>query len=163
MADVLKICANRLRRASPTRTIFIVVAILAIRLDIRPNNLLQLTGKRHAVGLLHQPYLDSTREAESSIRYLHLIQKNRAYIAPVVERRADLRQLGACRRLKPVFHQGDDWIENGQVYVYSAYHDGRENSLYPGLHAIQVYCTTGWARKSGTWSGFQETFQKNLF
>ncbi|CAJ0598043.1 unnamed protein product [Cylicocyclus nassatus] len=84
-------------------------------------------------------FMDDIDYALESMKYMHDMQNGKAKIRPVVERKQPVVEYyWWCRidRFEKV--SNSEWTENDGLYLYNAYLDTRQNSLYPWNDAIQI-------------------------
>ncbi|KAI1708016.1 glycosyltransferase family 92 domain-containing protein [Ditylenchus destructor] len=106
---------------------------------------------------LSEPFFGAVNDAAQAIRYLYDMQKGRAEVLPVVESpKALVSKPNSCGFFRiwrkswaePKFlardqNSGSTFVKNGEIYLYSAYLDGRRNSLFPeAKFSIQVLVST---------------------
>jgi hypothetical protein len=85
-------------------------------------------------------YLQAMLLGNSPLNSIQLIILGKADIAPVVERaRMPQIYLGCRLKTSELFSHKNEWLHQNRWYLYSAYEDRRNNSLYPVLvTSIQV-------------------------
>ncbi|VDM64826.1 unnamed protein product [Angiostrongylus costaricensis] len=73
------------------------------------------------------------------MKYMYDMQNGKAEIRTVVEQEQEIHQYyWWCHIDRFEFVGEEQWTENDELYLYSAYLDTRKNSLYPWNDAIQV-------------------------
>ncbi|KAL3107576.1 hypothetical protein niasHT_013225 [Heterodera trifolii] len=78
-------------------------------------------------------------EGVEKLEYLYSAQMGKAKMSELVERNAiveKMRQCGGTEQKRTA--RSREWTKNGQLFVYSAYLDGRKNSVFSNWPSVQV-------------------------